>query len=83
MLDAVTAEILVSFGLIGVSVLIIVGALSAVWPQRAKKRDIDVSAAVRDAPYHLLRGQRPFLSKGHHDRPKSTPERSRSDSAHD
>lgn len=67
MLDVITSEMLVSFGLIGVSVLVIVGALSVVWPCRENKSDVDVDTAVRNAPYHLLHEQRPLSSKEHHD----------------
>ena len=67
MLDVISSEILVSFGLIGISVLIIVGALSVVWPWRENKSDVDVDAAVRNAPYHLLHEQRSLSSKEHYD----------------
>ncbi|WP_161487417.1 MULTISPECIES: hypothetical protein [unclassified Sulfitobacter] len=55
MLEAILSEQLTSFGLIGVEVLVIVGSLYAIWPERQKKSDIDVDAAVRNAPYHLLK----------------------------
>lgn len=54
MLEAISSEQLTSFGLIGVDVLVIVGSLYAIWPERKKRPDIDVDAAVRNAPYHLL-----------------------------
>ena len=54
MLEAILSEQLTSFGLIGVEVLVIVGSLYAIWPERKKRPDIDVDAAVRNAPYHLL-----------------------------
>ena len=54
MLESITSEELTSFGLIGTSVMVIVGSLYAIWPERQKKSDIDVDAAVRNAPYHLL-----------------------------
>ncbi|MEP1590850.1 hypothetical protein [Sulfitobacter sp.] len=54
MLEAISSEQLTSFGLIGVNVLVMVGSLFAIWPERQKKSDIDVDAAVRNAPFHLL-----------------------------
>ncbi|WP_161487387.1 MULTISPECIES: hypothetical protein [unclassified Sulfitobacter] len=54
MLESITSEELTSFGLIGTSVLVIVGSLLAIIPKRKKRPDIDVDAAVRNAPYHLL-----------------------------
>jgi len=54
MLESITSEELTSFGLIGTSVMVIVGSLYVIWPERQKKSDIDVDAAVRNAPYHLL-----------------------------
>ncbi len=54
MFESLTGGMLASYGLIGVSVLVIVGTVWAAWPRREKRRDIDVEAAVRNAPYHLL-----------------------------
>ena len=54
MFEAITSEMLVSGGLIGVSALVIAGSLSVIWSPREKRRDIDVEAAVRNAPYHRL-----------------------------
>mgnify|MGYP003145246295 CR=1 FL=1 len=58
MLETLISEELTSFSLILVSVVVTVGSLWSLWSQRGKKSDIDVDAAVRNAPYHLLDDQR-------------------------
>lgn len=57
MLVSLTSEELTSIGLILTSAMVIVGSVWALWSDREKKSDIDVDAAVRNAPYHLLDGQ--------------------------
>ncbi|MEO9632293.1 MAG: hypothetical protein ABJG14_17825 [Sulfitobacter sp.] len=54
MLESITSEELTCFGLIGVSMVVIGGSHLASRPPRKKRADIDVEAAVRNAPYHLL-----------------------------
>lgn len=57
MFEAITSEMLVSGGLIGISLMVIIASLWIAWPRRKKRRHIDVEKAVRNAPYHLLDGQ--------------------------
>lgn len=58
MLESITSKMLVSGGLIGVSLMIIFASLWIAEPRREKKgRHIDVEEAVRNAPYHLLDDQ--------------------------
>lgn len=55
MLSEVTSDVIVACGLLGVSALVSIGALSAMLPPRKDdKPELDIDAAVRDAPYHLL-----------------------------
>lgn len=55
MLSEVTSDVIVACGLLGVSALVSIGALSAMLPPRSdEKPKVDIEAAVRDAPYHLL-----------------------------
>ena len=49
-----TPEVIVSSALIGVSVINIAGSLWVLRSPRDKRPKIDIDAAVRDAPYHLL-----------------------------
>ena len=57
MFESITSEMLVSGGLIGISLMVIIASLWIAWPLREKRRHIDVEEAVRNAPYHLLDGQ--------------------------
>lgn len=55
MLDALTTETLLAIGLIGVSVLVIVGSVVMFRsPTKDSGRNVDIHAAVRDAPYWRL-----------------------------
>lgn len=54
MIDFFSTEIIVAGSLIFVSGVVIVVSLVMVLPQQEKKSKVDVAAAVRDAPYHLL-----------------------------
>jgi len=54
MLETITSEELISYGLLGVSALVIAGSIYVIWPRRQKGPRIDIEAAVRNAPYHLL-----------------------------
>ena len=49
-----TPEVIVSSALVGVSVINIAGSLWVLRSPRDKRPEIDIDAAVRDAPYHLL-----------------------------
>jgi len=49
-----SAEIIIAGTLIFVSGVLIVVSLLLALPQKEKKLKVDVAAAVRNAPYHLL-----------------------------
>lgn len=54
-MDSISSILLAEISLISISSGIIVASLLALWLTRKKpKRTIDVNAAVRNAPYHLL-----------------------------
>ena len=53
MLD-ISRAVIVSAGLIGSSLLLIIVSLCVIWPRRQTGRSIDIEEAVRNAPYHLL-----------------------------
>ena len=58
----ITTELLVTGSLIGMSLMIIAGGISIDLASRKRPRreiDIDIVAAVRDAPYHRLKGVLP------------------------
>ena len=55
MADIFTTEVIVASGLIGVSFVLIVTGLLISFPRRDKKPEIDIEAAVRNAPYHRLK----------------------------
>ena len=50
-----TTEVIVAGALIGVSFALIVTSLLILLPRRDNKPDIDIEAAVRNAPYHRLK----------------------------
>tara|TARA_Y100000780_G_C13298896_1_gene269358 strand:- start:98 stop:277 length:180 start_codon:yes stop_codon:yes gene_type:complete len=57
MLVSLTSEELTSFALLVISAVVIVGTFCVLWSERKKRSDtsdIDVDAAVRNAPYHRL-----------------------------
>ncbi|WP_375262871.1 hypothetical protein [Palleronia sp.] len=49
--DAITTEVLVAFGLIGMSVLVIIGGIAKMRAPKEKQREIDTEAAVQSAPH--------------------------------
>ncbi len=54
-MDSISSILLAEISLISISSGIIVASLLALWLTREKpKKIIDVDAAVRNAPYHLL-----------------------------
>jgi len=60
MFDALTTEIILSSGIAGVSALALVGSLVMFRTPRRKKSEVDIEAAVRDAPYHRLHNVLPL-----------------------
>ncbi|MGJ8546658.1 MAG: hypothetical protein ACSHWZ_14525 [Sulfitobacter sp.] len=54
MIGIISTEIIVAGALILVSGVLIVTGLLMTLPQKEKKSKVDVEAAVRNAPYHLL-----------------------------
>lgn len=52
----ISSSLLVEGALIFISLILIVTSIWMVWPPRKKPRShIDVDAAIRNAPYHLLK----------------------------
>lgn len=54
MFETLTTEIILGSGIAGVSVLALVGSLVMIRTPQPKKSEVDIEAAVRDAPYHRL-----------------------------
>lgn len=60
MFESITTELLVSGGLLGVSALVIAGGISMIRTPKPERKDVDIDAAVRNAPYHRLHNVLPL-----------------------
>lgn len=55
MTEILSAGNIVSFGLISIDIMVIIGSIYMMRQPRDKRTDIDIDAVVRNAPYHRLR----------------------------
>lgn len=60
MFETLTTEVILSSGIASVSALALVGSLVMLRAPRRKKSDVDIEAAVKDAPYYRLHNVLPL-----------------------
>lgn len=63
MFETLTTEVILSSGIAGVSALALVGSLVMLRAPRHEKPEVDIEAAVRDAPYHRLHNVLPVKGR--------------------